>query len=195
MASGTRALLTGLALAVTGLARPALAATLEVPPPGIPCAYDALSVDEREIIQYVIASNKYSRRSPFLAIDEPGGIKPFLDRAVAVCRTAYGWNRAKSRASLFYTVSSLMRDVLDSILRTDGYDTALIVDYFERVRVSVFTGRMSVDRALAGLLSHLKASGWEFKSELTVTMAKNYFILLATKEDASNGFTAGVFRQ
>lgn len=177
--------------------RPAVAPApvgTDVPPPGIPCVYDALSTEEREIVQYVIASNKYAERSPFKAIDEPSGIKPFLDRAVDVCRSAYGWSRPKQRASLFYTVSALMRDVLEATLRTDGYDTSPIIDYFEQVRPLVFTGRMTVPRALNGLPAYLKANGWEFRSEATAAYARNYMILLITKEDAGNGFAANTFR-
>jgi len=178
------------AVAGIALAGPALAA----PPPGIPCLYDALRPEEREIIQYLLMGNRYAGRSPFVALDEPGGIKPYIDAAGELCRTTYGWSRARVRSAQTYTVSALLRDALDSTLQTDGYDTSAIVDYFERVRQPVWSGRMSIDRALAGLPGHLKASGWEIRNELTENLAKNYFILLGTKENAALGFAAGVYR-
>lgn len=171
---------------------PALAAAPLPLKDSVTCIYDAMTPEQREIVQTLLLQNMESGGSPMG--DNPSGkeIEASAKDAMDACVDKYAWSSGKSESAASFAMLSLLSEALGPLLEADGV-VLDDIDGYIAVNKSTFRLNRAPSKAMsAGLFADLAKKGWNLGNERTKQGAELYFRLQLGREAARRMFAQNV---
>ncbi len=178
--------------AALSCAAPALAQTAPLTN-SVSCVYDAMSVEQREMVQALMLSNDEMGGDPVVAAEGSAEIRALLTDASNACIDAYPWTSGKENNAVAYAIFTLLLDGIHPAMTAGGFAWADIDSYVTTNRARLRATAPPSPAMVTALSTHLASLGWSVSDARQREDIESYFTMLLLREYMRQGFASGVF--
>jgi hypothetical protein len=158
----------------------------------VTCIYDAMTPEQREIVQTLLLQNMETDSDPFGDGPNAKEIKASLEDAMNSCVDQYAWSSGKTNGAMGYALFTLMVEALGPLLEADGVVLADIDAYITAKKSGFRLPGPPSKAMIAELFSHLAGKGWKLDNEKIKENAELYFSLQLGREAMRRLFAQNV---